>query len=137
MFLITLARNQIAAYIHDGWWGLKAIIVLAGYIASFWMPSTFFSGFYATAAMWISAIFLFFQALLILEVSYKINNTIVGNYNRETSGCNAAIMAFVGFTPLIANIVFIVYGFIEFKCTRNVIFQVITLIGVSVVYLVV
>lgn len=82
-FFISLARNEMAAQWHDGFWGLKAVAVAGGWIASFWISADFFTGFFLTSATWISAIFLLFQALLMLEVAYKINNTVVGNYNKK------------------------------------------------------
>lgn len=38
IFLITLARNEMAAQIHDGCWAAKALLVAGGFIASWWIP---------------------------------------------------------------------------------------------------
>lgn len=46
IFLITLARNKIAAQIHDGCWGAKALLVAGAYIASWWIPSEFMNVYY-------------------------------------------------------------------------------------------
>jgi hypothetical protein len=124
----------MAAYFHDGFWAIKALAVTGGYIASFWIKADFFTGFFMPAATWIAALFLLFQALLMLEVAYKINNTVVGNYNKQQSCCNSSIMLLFGFGTMALNVFLIVYQFTEFKCFKNVIFQIITIIGILGMY---
>ena len=63
----------MAATFHDGCWGFKVLLILSGYVASFWIDSSFFTSFYMPVSMWLSAIFLFYQALLMMTVAYKIN----------------------------------------------------------------
>ena len=60
MFLICLARNDMASALHDGCWAIKCLMVAGGYIGSFWINSSFFTGFYMPAAMWVSVVFLFY-----------------------------------------------------------------------------
>jgi hypothetical protein len=92
MFLSILPRGTCVSIFHDGCWMFKFLIVLAGFIASLWIPNYNFIKGYLYATLYISAAFLFYQAMLMLIVSYKINDLIVGNYNRNPSGCNAALI---------------------------------------------
>jgi hypothetical protein len=46
VFVICLARNEMAAGFHDGCWGFKFLLITAGYVASFWMDAGFFTDFY-------------------------------------------------------------------------------------------
>jgi len=135
--LVCLARNEMAAGWHDGMWLFKAIFVTLGYLASFFISADFFTGFFMTAAAWISGIFLVFQALLMLEVAYKTNNQIVGNWNKKQSCCNSTILLGMGFGALVANLFLIVFSFTQFKCFRNVVFQIISILGVGIIYTVV
>lgn len=50
----------MAAAFHDGCWGFKALLILSGYVGSFWIDSSFFTSFYMPLSMWLSAIFLFY-----------------------------------------------------------------------------
>lgn len=136
-FLISLARNEMASAWHDGMWLAKVLLIIGGYLASFFISADFFTGFFMPAAAWVSGIFLIFQALLMLEVAYKVNGTVVGNWNRDQSTCNSAIMTFVGFGALLMNLFLVVLSFVYFKCFRNVVFQIISILGVLVMYLMV
>jgi len=44
---------------------------------------SFFNRFYLKVAVVVSVLFLIYQALLMLIVSYKINETLVNNYNND------------------------------------------------------
>lgn len=80
IFLITLARNEIAASFHDGCWGTKFLLVAGGYIGSLWISNDFMLGFYMDFTQYVGMFFLIYQALLMLIVAYKVNDTLVGNY---------------------------------------------------------
>lgn len=60
VFLVCLARNEMAAAFHDGCWGFKFLMIAGGYIGSFWIDSSFFTNFYMPVTFWLSAIFLFY-----------------------------------------------------------------------------
>ena len=42
VFLMCLTRSNCAAMFHDGCWGTKFLMVLAGFIATMWIPNDFF-----------------------------------------------------------------------------------------------
>jgi len=60
VFLIILERGEFAANFHDGCWCVKAFLIAGGYIASWWIPSSFFIDFYLPAAKYASVIFLMY-----------------------------------------------------------------------------
>jgi len=83
VFVIILSRNTIAAVFHDGCWLLKSMMVLGLFVGTMWIPNSFFLGYMNYFARWVSLAFLIYQALLMLVVAYKINETLVGNYERD------------------------------------------------------
>ena len=70
IFVVILARNETAAYFHDGLWGIKFLVVGVGYVGTFWMDNSFFSKFYLPASKIVSIFYLLYQALLMLTVAY-------------------------------------------------------------------
>lgn len=84
VFCVILARNTPAAIFHDGCWGTKFLFVLAFFIGSMWIDNSFFKGYMHFTRV-VSIFFLLLQALMMLVVAYKINETLVGNYENENS----------------------------------------------------
>jgi len=109
VFVVTLARNEMAALFHDGCWLVKNLSVFCFFIGCMFIPSDFFRG-YSSFSRFVSVVFLIYQALLMLVVAYKINNRLVGNYEAEEGrfGCSASIL--LGITLLVSlwNITFLV-----------------------------
>jgi hypothetical protein len=133
IFLITLARNKMAGEIHDGCWGTKFLLVGATYVATFWIDADFFNS-YCTLASYVSVVFLIYQALLILVVSFKINNTLVRNYERDEGNCSGYILMLVTFTIFGGNLFWIGLQYTEFKCAKNVLFMTLTAFGALAMY---
>ena len=56
-----------------------------------------------------------------LVVSYKINDALVGNYERDGSGCSAAIVIGVTFVITGINVVWAIFQYIWFSgCSYNI-----------------
>jgi hypothetical protein len=107
IFLVTLMRNNTAAVIHDGWWTLKFLIVAALFVSSMWIPNTFMVGYMKFARVF-SVIFLSYQAMLVLVLSYLINKSIVDKVSEGSGLSTVSLIAlFLIFT--VGNIVWIVY----------------------------
>jgi len=121
IFLITLARNDMAAQIHDGCWAAKSLIVLSSWIAAWWMPNSFFDNFFLPVAMYISVIFLIYQVLLMLAAAYKINDRLVTNVSKDTGKCSSIILIFLTLCVTAGYISWMVTSFIDFTCTRAVV----------------
>ena len=134
IFLITLARNDMAAQIHDGCWAAKSLIVVASWIAAWWMPNSFFDNFFLPMAMYISVIFLIYQVLLMLAAAYKINDRLVTNANKDSGKCSSIILIFMTLCITAGYIAWMVTSFIDFTCTRAVVIQVVTLLVTVLMY---
>src|SRR4051794_33228595 len=91
VFLVILSRSDTAAIFHDGCWLFKSLFVFGFFIVCMWIPNSFFQG-YTDFARFVSIIFLIYQAVLMLVVAYKINETLVGNYERDQGGCSGVIL---------------------------------------------
>jgi hypothetical protein len=126
VFLAVLPRNTGASIFHDGCWMFKFLVVFGCVFASMWIPNTFFQG-YMYFAMYISIGFLIYQALLMLIVSYKLNDSLVGNYNRTNAPGIAAIIIIMTSLLTGLNVTWIVYQYIWFSgCGYNTSFITIT-----------
>jgi len=114
VFIVILARNDVVAAFHDGCWGTKTILVLSIFVMSFWLSNTYIMGSFLSMTKWISMIFLLYQALLMLVVAYKINDSLVENANADAGSCSSIIL--VGFTLLLTcfNGYWLVKQYIEF-----------------------
>lgn len=60
IFVVILARNETAAYFHDGLWGIKFLLVGVGYVGTFWMDNKFFNDFYLPVSKFISIFYLIY-----------------------------------------------------------------------------
>ena len=134
IFLITLARNEMAAQVHDGCWGAKALLVAAGYIASWWMPASFFDKFYLPVAQVLSAVFLLYQVLLMLAAAYKVNERLVRNMENDPSKCSAAILVAVTLCVFAGALAWMITSFAKFTCAKAIVWQCITLVCVLLMF---
>ena len=120
IFVVICTRNSMAAAFHDGCWIFKCLLIVGGFA----VQCSFGNDFYVLGCLkvsrWISAIFLIYQALLMLISSYKINEQLVGNVERDDSCCSSAIL--VSFLALVTgcNIFWIVKQYMAFTCAYNV-----------------
>lgn len=53
-------KNEVAAVIHDGLWGLKFFIVAGLFVGSMWIPNSSFIFLYMRLARWISVGYLIY-----------------------------------------------------------------------------
>jgi len=132
IFVLILARNDIVASIHDGCWGIKFFLVSIIFIVSFWISNDFFMNTYLVISKWVSIIFLIYQALLMLIVSYKINDTLVSN--AEEDNCSSVILIAVTLIFTGFNGWWIVRQYMDFKCGYSVTTMTVTLIGIILMY---
>lgn len=110
----------MAASVHDGCWGAKALLVAAGWIASWWIPDAFFTDFYMQMAKYVSAIFLLYQVIMMLAAAYIVNERLVKNVDNDETACSKVII--IAFTLVIfaGDITFIVTNFMNFNCGRAI-----------------
>lgn len=116
VFLICLARNEMASKFHDGFWCIKFLLVAGLLIGSLWITNDFFID-YLHFSQWVSFFFLCFQAMLMLIVAYTINDTLVRNVDVDGGkmGCSAIILISLTLILFGGNITWIVFQYIEFS----------------------
>ncbi|CDW86304.1 membrane protein [Stylonychia lemnae] len=129
---IIVTRNQCASIFHDGCWGMKFISVLIFFIITMWIPNSFFEG-YTQFARIVSIIFLMLQALIMLVVAYKINEVLVGNYERENTsglGCSGVIIIVLTAIITAGDITWAIFQYIWYHgCGYNNVIITITLVA--------
>jgi hypothetical protein len=108
VFAVILSRGQAASIFHDGCWLFKSMFVLGFFIATMWIPNGFFKG-YLEMSRYVSIMFLMYQALLMLVVAYKVNETLVGNYERNGDSCSQVII--IGTTVFFTGISVVWLGY--------------------------
>lgn len=123
----------MAQLFHDGCWCIKILFVIAFFIGSMWIPNTFFKGYLEFSRV-ISAIFLIYQALLMLQVAYKTNDRLVSNYQRDTTNCSKYILAIVAAAFFAIVIASIVTQYQTFKCGNLITLMTITLVAVVLMH---
>lgn len=133
VFLIILARNSMAASFHDGCWFFKFLFTIALFIGSMWISNDFMKG-YLHLTQWVSSFFLIYQAMLMLVVGYKINDTLVRNYEADTTHCSGIILILVTLSITGLNIWWIIAQYESFKCSNNITIMTVTLIGIVLMY---
>lgn len=134
IFVIICARNSMAAAFHDGCWMFKGLLIVGGFAVQCYFGNDFYMDGTLKVSRWISAIFLIYQALLMLISSYKINEQLVANVEKDSSCCSSAIL--ISFLVLVTscNVFWIVRQFMVFTCGYNVTIQIITVIGIIIMH---
>jgi len=124
----------MAANFHDGCWMAKQVLIGGGYIASWWIPTSFFEDFYLPVAKWVSAVFLLYQVILMLNATYKVNERLVGNYVNDPSKCSCVILLFVTLGVVAGDVIWIITSFAAFKCPAAVVCQLVTLAAIALMF---
>jgi hypothetical protein len=124
VFLVTLFRNEGASAFHDGCWMVKILMTLGILILSMWIPNDpFFTG-YLEFAGWVSFAFLCFQAILMLEVAYRLNDVLISNVNNDDGAamsCSGIILIGLTLSLFVGNVIWIWIMFDSFSgCIFNV-----------------
>jgi len=126
MLVIVSLRTTWAAAFHDGCWGAKFLIVAGIWISSLWIPNDPVINGYMEFARIISVLFLLYQAMLILVVAYKLNDTLVTNVDKEGGSafsCSGIILIVIFITVTAGNITLLVFEYKEFGnsgCGANI-----------------
>jgi len=119
VFLVCLARNEMAAGFHDGCWGVKFLFVFGLFTGSMWINNNFMKG-YMDMTRVVSTFFLMYQALLMLIVSYGINDRLVLNVKNDKGKCSAIILILVMLGVTVINVWWIVAQYQNFRgCSGN------------------
>lgn len=135
IFIVTLARNEMAAHFHDGCWCFKYMLVAIGFFASWWIDSSFFKLYYLPAAKFISASFLIWQVFIIIASSYIINKRLVKNAVEDDSNCSANILLLVTVFLLAFDVFMIVRSFYMFACNSAIWIQSLTIVFIVMMFI--
>ena len=132
-------RNDAAAVSHDGWWGLKFIIVGCLFVGSMWVPNEPYIVQYMKFSRFLSIIFLSYQAVLMLIVAFVINSTLVSNVSNYGDGratsCPGLVLITIFLVFTIGNFALVIFQFRKFSgCSQNVWIMSITCIIAVVMY---
>ena len=103
ILLIILTRSQMAALFHDGCWCVKIMIVSAVFTGSMWISNDFMKG-YLQFTKYLSAVFLGYQAILMLTVAYSFNARLVSNFLKDTTKCSQIILILVTLSFFVLNV---------------------------------
>jgi len=74
-------RNSI----QDGWWGIKAILLLGGIVGAFFIPNIFFQ-YFGWVALAASGIFILVQLLLLVDFAHSWAENWIGKYEESEEG---------------------------------------------------
>lgn len=80
MIFVLLFRNEFSKSMNEGWWCLKGTLILAGFIAFFYVNNNFFVG-YATFAKYFGAAYLVIQSIMLIDLFYMWGENWVRQYD--------------------------------------------------------
>ena len=99
MLLISLTRTSIASAFHDGCWMFKYLAVAGMIIGSFWVLPIQAIMLYGQISRIFSFLFLIFQGISILSISYVVNDNLVNYY--EEQGTTCSVISILGLTVFV------------------------------------
>ena len=99
ILIFLIPRAHCSSFIHDGFFGFKFILLIGGYIGSFWIHNDFFKG-WAEFCRGGSILYLLIQAYFLLNFAYLWNDKLVAALESEQS-CYASFLL-CGFSIILA-----------------------------------
>ena len=108
ILLCLCPRGHCSSVIHDGFFTGKFILILGGYIGTFWIHNDFFAG-WAEFCRVGSIFYLIFQAYFLLNFAYIWNDKLVAAMV-STEACYAKFLL-CGFSIILAVICSVWLGF--------------------------
>ncbi|CDW84436.1 UNKNOWN [Stylonychia lemnae] len=134
MILLTiLPKIPCSSIFHDGCWTIKFLIVVAIYIAVFWIPNNFYWG-WAHFARIVSGLYLIIQVILLIIVAYSLNDKLVGEFENG-NGCLGGVLISITTIFTLGSIAFIVMQYIWFReCAGPIVIVTYTLVFVIIFY---
>ena len=119
VLIIISPRAQCSSVFHDGWWLFKFVFVIGLYIAVFWIPDDFYFG-WAHLARIVSGIYLIIQIVLLIAVTYTLNDVLVRGYEKGNH-CYGILLVLITVVLTSGTIAFTVMEYIWFSdCGYNI-----------------
>lgn len=121
VLLCCLTRDSFAKIVNEGLWGFKLILILAGFIGMLFVSNNFFEP-YAKSSMYISGIFLFVQAVCLIDAFYLWAQFWAKKYD-DGNNCYGCLLIFTSLLMYSVAGYFIFSGFKHFwisGCIGNI-----------------
>ena len=130
IMISCLTRDSFAKIVNEGLWGVKMLIILGGCIGMLFVSNSFFIP-YAKASMYFGGVFLFVQAVSLIDAFYLWAEFWANKFD-EGNNCYGCLLSFTSLMMYIATGYFIYSGFANFwisGCYGNIIILIIALVG--------
>ena len=108
ILLFLIPRGQCSSAVHDGFFTLKFLVIMAAYVATFWMSNEFFVG-WADFCRVGSIFYLIIQGYFLLNFAYLWNDKLVAV--ATTTGSCYANFLLCGFSIILAIVCFVWFAF--------------------------
>ena len=109
MLIILIPRAAICSAIHDGFWPIKYIVMLAIFVGSWFIPKAFF-GVWGHICRVGSIFYLFVQAYFLMNLAYLWNDQLLGIIQGRNGECWAKfLLILVSVFSTAGSIVWLVY----------------------------
>jgi len=113
ILLACTCRSEFSQNVNEKVWALKILFIIGLFIATLWIPNSFFQ-VYSIIAMVFSVLFLLFQIVMVIDLCYLWNEAWIEAYDRGEK-CYANVL--IGFTVVIYGgfLTLTVYEYIWFS----------------------
>lgn len=112
MFIALLPRNYCAKVINEACFIVKFFYVIGVSIALIFVPNVYLKN-YVHASMVLSIVFLLYQAVALIDFSYKANENLVREYHRGNK-CYGVLLIVFSIVLLGLNVLLLVEHFMSF-----------------------
>ena len=114
ILIMIFPRAACSSALHDGFWGIKFVILIAVYVLTYFIPYKFFS-VWAHICLWLSFFFLCIQAYFILNLAYTWNDMLMEAMNgRDGTSYAQFLLLCYSILNSVGCVVFLVFQFIWF-----------------------
>ena len=134
LLVVMLPRCECSAIIHNGCWCAKVLVIIAAYVAVFWIPNSFYWG-WAHFARAVSGIYLIIQVALLIVAAFTINDKLVAAYESQRNICAAITLVLLTFLFTGGTIAFQVMQYIWFhSCGGTLAITIVTTVVTVIFY---
>jgi serine incorporator 1/3 len=118
--LSCLTRDKFAKIVNEGLWGFKMILTAGGFFGTLFMSNDFFNT-YAKVSIYLSGMFLFVQAVSLIDGFYLWASFWAKKYD-DGNGCYGCLLIFTSLLQYALIGFFVYHGFTHFwqpGCSGN------------------
>lgn len=134
ILVAILPRCECSAILHNGCWTAKVLVILAAYVAVFWIPNSFYWG-WAHFARAVSGLYLVVQVALLIVTAFTINDKLVAAYESQRNLCAAITLALLTLIFTGGTLAFLVMQYIWFhSCGGTLAITIVTTVVAVIFY---